>query len=309
MFKDLDIALNLAYSWGMNCFKPRCPRSDCQESFLIKKDGSYFRKNDSRKIQRYQCRQCGAKFSRATFQLEYRQKKRRVNFPLFKLMVSHVSQRRCALILGLNKNTIARKFDYLAQKYALKNDKWLRSLPDHSIDLIQLDDLITIEHTKLKPLTVATLVNAKNRQILGFQVGRIPAFGHLAHISRRKYGKRENQHLQALERLFERTKKLLNPNALVVTDQHKNYPEVIKKHLPQSTHQTHKSERGRIDAQGELKRVEFDPLFAINHTYAMMRANINRLIRKTWCTTKSAGKLQQHLELYMWFHNQVLIKS
>ncbi|MEX1098922.1 MAG: hypothetical protein WEB87_00765, partial [Bacteriovoracaceae bacterium] len=294
---------------SMNCFKPRCPRSNCQETFSIRKDGTYFRKNDSRKVQRYKCVKCGTKFSRATFQLEYRQKKRRVNFPLFKLLVSQVSQRRCALILGLNKNTVARKFDYLAKKYGLKNQRWLKGLATGSIDLVQLDDLITIEHTKLKPVTVATLVDATNRQILGFQVGKIPAFGHLAHISRRKYGKRENQHLEVLERLFEKTKSVLNPNALIVSDQHKNYPDVIKKYLPQSTHQTHRSERGRIDAQGELKRVEFDPLFAINHTYAMMRANINRLIRKTWCTTKSVTMLQQHLELYMWFHNQVLIKQ
>lgn len=293
----------------MNRFKPRCPRSSCQENFLMKKDGTYFRKNDSRHIQRYQCLKCGAKFSRATFQLEYRQKKRRLNLPLFRLLVSQVSQRRCALILGLNKNTVARKFDYLAQKYAFKNQKWRQSLLPGTIETAQLDDLITIEHTKLKPLTVATLVNAKNRQILGIEVGKIPAFGHLAQFSRRKYGKRENQHVQVLEHLLKKTKSALSSTALITTDQHKNYPEVIKKHLPCSIHQTHRSERGRIDAQGELKRVEFDPLFAINHTYAMLRANINRLTRKTWCTTKRAEKLQQHLELYMWFHNHVLIKS
>ena len=49
--------------------------------------------------------------------------------------------------------------------------------------------------------------------------------------------------------------------------------------------------------QGELKKAGKDPLFCINHTFAMLRANINRLIRKTWCTTKDPAMLM-HCLLY-----------
>lgn len=295
--------------FNMKCIKLGCPSRTCLESGLYKKDGSYYRKNDSRKVQRYQCLSCGKKFSRATFQLEYRQKKRRVNWPLLGLFASGVSQRRCALLLKINKKTVARKFDYLADKYTHKNNSWREAKVTRPLDYVQLDDLITIEHTKLKPLTVSTFVNASTREILGVEVGRIPAFGPLAHISKRKYGERKNQHHETLNKLFQKVKPALSENVLIVTDKHPNYPEIIKTHLPNAIHQTHKGARGRLDAQGELKKVEYDPLFAINHTYAMFRANINRLIRKTWCTTKLAEKLQQHLEIYMWFHNQVILKK
>ena len=53
--------------------------------------------------------------------------------------------------------------------------------------------------------------------------------------------------------------------------------------------------------------VGYDPLFWVNHTAAMLRANVNRLIRRTWCTTKRADRLADHLALYVHFHNTVLL--
>ena len=58
-----------------------------------------------------------------------------------------------------------------------------------------------------------------------------------------------------------------------------------------------------VAGQGELKKRGKDPLFYINHTLAMCRANINRLIRKTWCTTKDPAQLVYHLAIYMHVHN------
>ena len=65
--------------------------------------------------------------------------------------------------------------------------------------------------------------------------------------------------------------------------------------------------RGCVTGQGELKKLRFDPLFALNHTCAMLRANINRLFRRTWCTTKKKERLEQHLAVYMDFHNRILL--
>ena len=61
--------------------------------------------------------------------------------------------------------------------------------------------------------------------------------------------------------------------------------------------------------QGELKKVAFDPLFLINHTCATLRANINRLIRKTWCTTKDPQRLKDHLDVFIYFYNEELLKK
>jgi hypothetical protein len=39
----------------------------------------------------------------------------------------------------------------------------------------------------------------------------------------------------------------------------------------------------------------------------MLRANINRLFRRTWCTTKKMACLEQHVAIYMDFHNTLLL--
>ncbi|MEQ1722809.1 MAG: hypothetical protein ABL930_06505, partial [Pseudobdellovibrio sp.] len=55
--------------------------------------------------------------------------------------------------------------------------------------------------------------------------------------------------------------------------------------------------------QGELKKIGFDPLFSLNHTCAMMRAKVSRLIRRTWNTTKKPERLSEHLALAVLHHN------
>jgi hypothetical protein len=272
------------------------------------KNGSYFRRDDSRFIARFKCTHCLKQFSLSTKTLEWKQKKRRINHQLFKLLASGISMRRSALILNVNRTTIDRKFIYLAEKAKQSNQDFLQQLKNYPISHLQIDDLITIEHTKLKPLSVSIAINVQTRHILGIEVGRIPAFGHLSRPSKIKYGKRKSEHLEILDRLFSKIKTLINPYALIESDEHKFYPIVISKYFPLATHHRYPGGRSSIVGQGELKKLHYDPLFKINHTCAMLRANINRLFRKTWCTTKDPGMLQKHLEIYIQFHNQILIK-
>jgi hypothetical protein len=174
---------------------------------------------------------------------------------------------------------------------------------------LQFDDLITIEHTKLKPLTVSIAVDVNTRSILGAQVGVIGAFGHLAELSRRKYGKRINEHKKTLRRLFNEVAPTIAPKALIRSDEHKFYAEFVENYLPGRKYEQYTSIRSSVAGQGELKKTRRDPLFGINHTCAMLRANVNRLIRKTWCTTKTPQMLQRHLMIYVDFHNSVYLKA
>lgn len=226
---------------------------------------------------------------------------------LGKLLASGMSMRRCALVLGINRKTVERKFEYLAKVAKLKQDKLLKELAADPVTHLQFDDMITSEHTKLKPLSISVAVDAHERYILDLQVSQIPAFGHLAKLSRQKYGKRKSELKQALEKLFSTIHQAVSPYAEIRSDEYKLYSEFTKKFFPKAEHKRYKGQRGCVAGQGELKKVKHDPLFMVNHTCAMLRANINRLIRRTWCTTKKAENLQKHLTIYMSFHNEVLI--
>lgn len=292
--------------------KVGCPNSLCSFQFKttqVVKDGYFFRKDDCRQIPRYKCKVCLKRFSASSITLEWKQKKRRVNVPLFKLLSSGVSMRRAALVLNIHHVTVARKLIYLAKKAELSQRELLDKLKASPVTNLQFDDLITSEHTKLKPLSVSVAVDTKRRFILGVQVSTIPSFGHLASLSRQKYGKRKSNHLEKLDELFELIKPVVSKDALIESDEHKRYPEMVTKHFPESTHQRYKGGRGCVAGQGELKKLAYDPLFKINHTCAMLRANINRIFRRTWCTTKKAEKLQLHLQIFVQFFNQILLKD
>lgn len=288
--------------------KRNCPNFNCQNPLSIIKDGSYNRKDDSKVIQRFRCRSCHCRFSSATFSDTYRQKRRRVNAPLLKLLVSGVSQRRAAIILKIERKTVERKLIFLAERCRRRNRKILIPL-NKKIHNMMIDDLITKENSKLKPLSVSIGVCAERRLILGAYVSQIPSFGHLAKLSIQKYGKREDKHDEGLMKLFDKLNTFAVTEVKIMSDEHQRYPWFIQKYFPSAKHFTFPSERACVAGQGELKKVHFDPLFVINHTCALLRANINRLFRRTWCSTKSPARLQDHLDLFIFFHNEMILKK
>ncbi len=214
--------------------------------------------------------------------------------------------------LGVNRKTIVRKFRFLAGLRKVENESFIqREYSPHSRKLayVQFDDLETSEHSKCKPLSVALAVEPKSRRILSFKVSQMPAKGPLARIARKKYGKRADQRRGGWNQMFLDLKSIVRPDARFLSDQNPHYPLILKHHFPFATHDTVKGQRGCIAGQAELKKIGFDPLFSLNHTCAMLRANLNRLFRRTWCTTKTRLGLIQHLDLYVAFHNRVLTSA
>ena len=172
---------------------------------------------------------------------------------------------------------------------------------------LEFDDLETTLHTKLLPVSVSLAVESRTRRIVGFEVSRMPARGKWAKLSVQKYGKIKDQRPWARATLFERIKPYLTAEPTIKSDKNPGYPSSIRKVFPTALHVTVKGRRARQNGQGELKVGVWDPLFSLNHTCAMLRANINRLIRKTWCTTKRLDRLRDHLLIYACYHNEFLL--
>ena len=268
------------------------------------KHGTFKRRSDGQRIQRYRCKTCLKSFSQATYDPAYYQKTRHLNYKCKYLLGSNVSMRRAAMILGIHRDTVTQKLMFLAEQC---REQLIKSEHEYNhIDAIQFDELQTIEHTKCKPLSIAMAVSVSERKILGFQVSKMPATGHLAKISRKKYGIRPDQRKRGLGTLFKALAKRLPPTINIRSDECTYYRSTVNRYFPHATYQQFKGEKGCVHGQGELKKTVRDPLFCINHTFAMLRANINRLIRKTWCTTKKISRLMDHLTLYMWLHNSKL---
>lgn len=278
-----------------------CPH--CQSAKVIKKN-FYFIKHSRSHIRRYLCLACKKSFSSRTLSPTYRQVKPYLNQPISELLASGNTERRTAKLLNCSKNTVSKKLLWLSRNLT----HLVPSL--HDTEHIQIDELETIEHTKLKPLTVPICVS-HTYKILGLSVGKIPAKGYLAEISRKKYGFREDERSKKICELFEQLRQSLKHQPLTITtDKHPLYPKLVAKYFPLSRHiqvdaGAHKSKKKELIYTSEMKRI-FDPLFAINQRFAMLRSDIRRLTRKSWCTTKRVENLRHHLELYRSYNNTQL---
>jgi len=271
-----------------------CPHCN---SITFSKKGSYFVKHSSSWIRRYLCLDCGKTFSSKTFSPTYRQLKPFLNLQIFHLITDGSSQRAASRFLNCSKNTVARKLLWLFKyKHALKHLNHAQK----SSEVWMLDEMESIEHTKLKPLTIPLVVDDQY-QIKAIGVGKIPAKGLLARISIHKYGYRENEREILLDQIFKELSAQKHPKK-IITDGSSIYAKYIAKYLPTTKHEV-------VNAQSLLKEKRekiyskaykkiYDPMFALNQRCAKLRSDIKRLTRRSWCTTKKVENLKAHLELY-----------
>ncbi len=286
-----------------------CPHCDDKEhSHLvcpkIIRHGSYYRTSDSKVISRFLCFNCKRSFSHATFSECYRQKKRQKNEPLRRLLASGVSLRRASRLLRLHRKTVVRKFLFLG----IQCDFHLfeNNFDQPRSKKIEFDDLETFEHSKCKPLSITLAVESGSRRVLGFSVSKMRAKGLLIHKAK-KYEPRWDTRTSGRRQLFQKIQGLVEEDVFIKSDQNPHYERDVKEFFPKSKYVQFPGQRGAKTGQGELKKIGFDPLFSLNHTCAKMRADINRLIRKTWCTTKKAENLYYHLAIFADYHNQNLV--
>ncbi|NDF16130.1 hypothetical protein EB061_12565 [bacterium] len=278
----------------MNPLCKRCQKPGARNSF-------YLRKADATKVTQYRCFSCRLTWTDHTENLEKRQKLRSVNEALGRLLCSNVSMRRAAILLGINRKTVARRVPYLAEK---AKQMQLQALPQKvPTSEVYLDELITFEHTRCKPVAVCVAVS-KERKILALSVSPMPAIGkNLKKIALKKYGKRPNLRRKGITSCLRAIPAHVVEGTVFKSDEETSYAVLIRHHFPHHTHQSFPSKRAVIAGQGELKDHSYDPLFAINHTFAMVRANLARLGRRTWVTTKKLERLEDFLHIYAGFHN------
>lgn len=293
--------------YPLKCFfEDCCGLSSSPRSPRIVRRGYYFRKDDSKWIPRFLCLSCGRSFSSSRQTACFGQKKRTVNSTIEVLSSSGLSQRRLAFILRINRKTLVRKLLFLGKEARAERILLLASFQEKKIETIQFDEMETFERSKCLPLSIPLVVQPETRKILGFRIAEMPANGPLAQISRQKYGLRKDERAERARELFQEVQSAISENCVITTDKNPRYPGWLKETFSTHVHCTVKGRRGCVVGQGELKKIGFDPLFSLNHTCAMIRANVNRLFRRTWCTTKRRDRLAAHLEIYIRFHNQVL---
>lgn len=289
----------LHYESFMTQFCPRC------SSTQITKKG-FFRQKLSRKyIQRFWCSHCHLKFSASTLTTSYQQKKTSINHALFTFLCSGMSLRRAAKILNVSYSTVYARFLWLAALSEAAFAEFLKSTA--SPKELYLDEMESLEHTKLKPLTIPLLVDEDFR-FFGISSGEMPAKGHLSEISKKKYGPRHSTSEALIEQLLRKLPKQIKPS-VVKSDGKPSYRKLIQRRWKNIRHEVcpRKEEKTREQLYLNYEKKKYDPMFQLNQRCAKLRADVNRLMRRSWSTTKKAENLTKHLMIYACYNNKVSV--
>jgi hypothetical protein len=159
----------------------------------------------------------------------------------------------------------------------------------------------TFEHTKCKPLSISIAVNGTNGKIIDTEVAYMQCKGHLAKISRNKYSWTLDTRQAASESVFQTVKKIAPPTVHIVTDKKTAYITWIGNVLPRADHDKFKRKvniKNSYRHNKKKKQKVFEPLFYLNMACAKIRADLARMRRRTWTTTKKMERLQDQLLIY-----------
>jgi hypothetical protein len=207
-----------------------------------------------------------------------------------------------ALVLGINRKTVVRKFLFMA-RLARRAHRQHGAAENPKVPFAQFDEMESFEHTRLKPLSIALAVQAETGTILHARVATMPCKGPMATIALRKYGWRQDTRPRARRQTLLALKIRAAESLTLLTDCHPAYPRLIKNLLPRATHIPVKRTAAIPRIRTTDRKNPNDPLFTLNYTAAKLRHDLSRLARKVWVTTKKKERLQAHLDLYIAWNN------
>jgi transposase-like protein len=268
----------------------------CGSLSFIKK-GYYTTKHNHQPVPRYKCKDCHANFSSHSNRETFGQHRPDLNQQIFELASSSVTMRRIAIVAKCSRLTVERKLIFIAEQARLSHEQFL-SQKINETKSVHFDEMETYQHTKCKPLSIALAVDNESGDIIDAQVAKMRCKGKLATISANKYPEwNTDNRKEASLRVIHTIKKMSCEDVVVISDGKKVYPDIIHAVLPMAQ-----------VVQHVKKKAKYDPLFTINHTSAKIRADLSRMRRRTWATTKKWQNLQRHLLIYIAWNNGYALK-
>ena len=287
-----------------SCPLPSCPSRAGDAPFRWRRRGTFTRAVDGRTVQRFWCHACRRSFSGQSFRLDYRQQLPRLHLDLFPLFISKVTMRQAARCLKVDRKTVARRLTLLGHHCRLFHEERLKSRTLGGV--FQLDELETFEtDRRLKPVTVPVLIERRSFFVVGLAVGTLPARGGLTprdqerkKVLEARTGKRRSESREMVRKTLAQLEAALPKQARldIQSDQKSSYRCLIHEVFPGRL-ASHAVESSRAPRNYQ------NLLFPINHTLAMLRDSVSRLVRRNWAASKCRKWLERHLWIWVAWRN------
>jgi len=216
--------------------------------------------------------------------------------------------RQAARILECSRDTVERlhrKMGRISREY---HELILRANYGEVGGVFQLDELETFEtHRLARPVTVPVLIERKSYFVLYTEVAPMGPRGRLHPAAQKRkesdealYGKRQSGSRIAVQQAFELLRKMLPEDKLlnIQTDRKSTYRSLLRQIFSDCL-------GSHVRESSRRRRDYSNVLFPINHTLAMMRDGISRLVRRSWGASKLRERLKDHMAIWMVYRNYV----
>ena len=282
------------------CPNRKCPLNRATVGGFARRHGRYFSAALGRSIPRFRCKACRRTFSYCTFRYSYRQKKPHLDAAVMRLLCSGVSLRGAARLLEVNRKTVPRKLERLGRHSSRLHEALMGRVGLRGE--FQLDELETFESNRFQPVTVPVLIHKKSYFVVSTRTAPLRRKGRMTPRQKRMrteheaaFGRRPTDSDAAVTRCLRTLQQHAEGTVVLESDRKGSYHRIGTRLLgSRLVHRTHSS---------RTRRNRANPLFAINHTNAMLRYCLARLKRRTWCVSRRRGWLQFALDMYAgWFN-------
>ena len=214
--------------------------------------------------------------------------------------------RQAARLTGAARETVARRMRYLGAHCRAYHEAAVKG---HGLaGVFLMDELESFETDRLiQPVTVPVLIQGGSLFVIHVETAPLPSRGRLdAYRTLRKmrnearFGVRKSGSRAAVESTLLQLRTLLKNGEFlhIRTDKKSTYRALVRRHFAKSfgSHELVSSKR---------RRTRRNPLFAINHTLAMMRDGVSRLVRRSWGASKLRERLDDHLWIWISYRNYI----
>ena len=270
------------------------------------RNGHYRPKCRPQVVPRFRCRHCRRGFSRQTFRADYRDHRPQLNRRLLELLCWGIGLRQSSRLMGLSRRCTELKFRKIGRHLRGLNRNLRGPLPADA--KFQLDELETYEGRRnVRPLSVPILIERSSRYVIWAESAPIRPHGRMSEARKRavrederRFGRRKDLSRRSVLRTLKRGAELVRDrgSVLLSTDEKSTYPLLARRAFGgrRLIHQTTNS---------RLARGTWNPLFAVNHTEAMLRDLTGRVRRESWLVSKKRRFLDLGLALWAAWRNYV----
>jgi len=258
-------------------------------------------------IQRYQCTQCGRRFSSHTFSIDYYVKKRVSYRRIVEHLITTSSIRDMARVFSVRTSTIQNRIERLARNglAVLTNLNTVH----HLREALVADGFESFEVSQYFPNNIHLLAGKESQYIYGIDHVTIRRKGRMTEVQKRRRSELEKRFRAdptGIERSFFRL--LIDAGVMVstaayspitlYTDKKYEYGRALKKLPPCiSIHQVKISSR--------KERTLHNPLFTVNYLDRQIRKDQANHLRETVCFSRNVTNALSRLIVYVLWHNCV----